>query len=224
MQPEPAACRFCLRIFDSTFSEDNLMTRAKFKLLLSAFLLLILLVGQFRAQAFQAADGNELFEKKIRPVLADNCYACHSSKMKKPMGGLVLDTKSGLLQGGVSGAAIVPGNPAGSLLMRVMRYGDSMLKMPPAGKLSDAVIADFEQWIVAGAPDPRTDTIAATPAKPSGIDFAKGRQWWAFQPVREMTAPSVKQASWSHTKIDNFILPNSNKINLCLRRRPTRAR
>ena len=179
------------------------MTRTNCKLTLSVSLLFILIAGQLNAQS----DSSELFEKKIRPILADNCYACHSSKMKKPMGGLVLDTKAGLLQGGVSGAAIVPGKPAESLLLRVLRYSDPMLKMPPAGKLPDAVIADFEQWIAAGAPDPRTDTVAAnTIAKPRGIDFDKGRQWWAFQPVKESAAPSVKKTAWARTKTDRFIL------------------
>ncbi|MBL8206937.1 MAG: PSD1 domain-containing protein [Blastocatellia bacterium] len=179
------------------------MASARFKLTISILFVFTLVASQLNAQS----NGNELFEKKIRPVLVDNCYACHSSKMKKPMGGLVLDTKEGLLKGGVSGAAIVPGKPAESLLMRVMRYGDPMLKMPPAGQLPDAVIADFEQWISAGAPDPRTETVAANaPAKPRGIDFDKGRQWWSFQPVKAMTAPAVRQAAWTRTKIDNFIL------------------
>jgi hypothetical protein len=177
------------------------MASAKFKLTLVVLFLLSAIAGQLNAQS----SGIELFEKKIRPILADNCYACHSSQMKKPMGGLVLDTKEGLRKGGVSGATIVPGNPAGSLLMRVMRYGDPMLKMPPAGKLPDSVIADFEQWIAAGAPDPRAETVAAT-TKPRGIDFDKGRQWWSFQPVREFAVPTVKQASWARTKLDRFIL------------------
>ncbi len=81
------------------------MTPVKFKLTLSLLFLLTLIAGQLNAQS----SGDELFEKKIRPILADNCYACHSSKMKKPMGGLVLDTKEGLRNGGVSGTAIVPG-------------------------------------------------------------------------------------------------------------------
>jgi cytochrome c553 len=190
------------------------MTRTQCKLTLVWLALAFLVAGRMHAQAV-LSSGDELFEKKIRPVLADNCYACHSSKMKKPMGGLVLDTKDGLLKGGVSGAAIVPGKPAESLLMRVMRYGDPMLKMPPAGKLPDAVIADFEQWIAAGAHDPRSDAVAATaPATPRGIDFDKGRQWWAFQPVKEIAAPAVKQVSWARTKTDRFILAKleQNKI------------
>ncbi len=185
------------------------MTRAQFKLTLTGLVFLALAVCGSRRMSAQSAQavGDEFFEKKIRPVLATNCYACHASKMKSPMGGLVLDTKSGLLKGGDSGPAIVPGKPAESLLLRVMRYSDPVLKMPPAGKLPDAVLADFEQWIAAGAPDPRTETPAETTvAKRRGIDFDKGRQWWAFQPVREIAAPSVKQAAWARTKVDRFIL------------------
>src|SRR5438128_12434045 len=129
------------------------MTRVKFKMMLGWLFLLALIAGQLSAQS----TGDELFEKKIRPVLATNCYLCHSSKLKSPMGGLVLDTKAGMLKGGVSGPVIVPGKPAESRLLRGLRYNDLYLKMPPTGKLADSVIADFEQWIAAGAPDPRTD-------------------------------------------------------------------
>ncbi len=179
------------------------MTRAKFKLPLLLLFFLPLIAGQLSAQS----DNGEFFEKKIRPILADNCYSCHASTMKSPKGGLVLDTKAGLLKGGVSGAAIVPGKPQQSLLLRAINQRDLNLKMPPGDKLSDAVIADFEQWIAMGAIDPRTDTAAlTTSAKLSGIDFNKGRQWWAFQPLLEMAAPVVKQTSWGRTKIDSFIL------------------
>jgi cytochrome c553 len=182
------------------------MTRTQFKLTFIWLFLLALAAGQMSVQSAQTT-GDEFFEKKIRPILVDNCYACHSSKSKKPMGGLVLDTKAGLQKGGVSGATLVPGKPGESLLMRVLRYNDPMLKMPPAGKLSEAVIADFEQWIAAGAPDPRVDAVAVTaPAKPGGIDFEKGRRWWAFHPVREIAAPAVKKAAWARTKTDRFIL------------------
>ncbi len=185
------------------------MTRAQFKLMLIGLFLLFLAAygsGQMSAQSVLSV-GDDFFEKKIRPVLATNCYACHASKMKSPMGGLVLDTKSGLLKGGDSGPVIVPGKPAESLLLRAMRYNDPKLKMPPTNKLADAVIADFEQWIAAGAPDPRMEAPAETTiAKRRGIDFDKGRQWWSFQPVREQAAPSIRQAAWPRTKIDRFIL------------------
>ncbi len=180
------------------------MASTRFKWTVIWLVLLAIAAERMNAQSAQSI-GDDFFEKKIRPVLAANCYACHSSKMKSPMGGLTLDSKSGLLKGGDSGAVIVPGKPAESLLLRAMRYSDPKLKMPPTNKLPDGVIADFEQWIAAGAPDPRTETVAVA-AKPRGIDFDKGRQWWAFQPVREIAAPSVKQTAWERTKVDRFIL------------------
>jgi hypothetical protein len=184
------------------------MLHPKYKRLLGWLFLFAVaaLVGERRAQA----TDEDLFEKKIRPVLATHCYACHSSKLKEPMGGLALDTKAGLRKGGVSGPVIVPGKPAASLLWRAMGYNDLHLKMPPTSKLPDTVIADFEQWIAAGAHDPREDVPVAASTKsggkPSGIDFAKGRQWWSFQPVKEMIAPPVKQPRWARTKTDRFIL------------------
>ncbi len=153
------------------------MTRAQFKLTRTWLFLLTLAAGRMSAQS----TGDEFFEKKIRPVLATNCYGCHSSKLKAPMGGLVLDTKAGLLKDGDSGPAIVPGKPAESRLLRALRYNDPYLKMPPTSKLPDSVIADFEQWIAAGAPDPRTETVTTiAPTKARVIDFDQGRQWWSF--------------------------------------------
>lgn len=100
------------------------MTRTQFKLTLIWLFLLTLTAGRMGAQSVQSI-GDEFFEKKIRPVLATNCYGCHSSKLETPMGGLALDTKAGLLKGGDSGPAIVPGKPAESLLLRAMRYNVS---------------------------------------------------------------------------------------------------
>jgi len=151
--------------------------------------------------------GNDLFENKIRPVLVQSCYPCHSSKLKAPMGGLALDTKAGLLTGGNSGASFTSGNPDQSLLVRALRYND-VPKMPPAGKLPEQVVKDFEQWVSAGAPDPRTEQPApgASAGGPRVIDFAQGRKWWAFQPVKEAPAPLAKDRKWQRNKIDAFIL------------------
>ncbi len=175
-----------------------------------AWLFLFALAGVWLdAQRMSAqSTSDDFFEKKIRPVLATHCYACHSAKAGEPMGGLALDTKAGLRKGGASGRAIAPGRPAESLLLRALHYNDLKLKMPPAGKLPDAVLADFEQWIAAGAPDPRPEEAASTaPAgRPAGIDFARGRQWWSFQPLREHAPPRVRQAAWAQTRTDRFIL------------------
>ena len=152
----------------------------------------------------------EFFESKIRPVLAQKCYGCHNSKMPAPMGSLVLDSKEGLLKGGVSGPAIVPGKPAESHLLKAMSYGDPRAQMPPSGKLPDAVLADFEQWIARGAADPRTDTPALASATPQykGMSIEEGRKWWAFQPVTAHSGSrrSERQGSAkADTPIDFFV-------------------
>lgn len=148
-----------------------------------------------------------LFESKIRPVLSANCYGCHSSKMKAPMGGLVLDTKTGMAAGGASGPVIVPGKPGESRLMAALRYTDPHLQMPPSGKLPDAVIADFEQWIAAGAADPRMAApTGETTAALKGMSVEEGRKWWAFQPIRKLDAPKVRNTAWARNKIDAFVL------------------
>jgi Protein of unknown function (DUF1553)/Protein of unknown function (DUF1549)/Planctomycete cytochrome C len=170
----------------------------------------LLLVACAASQA-QTPD-TEFFERKIRPVLSEKCYACHSSKAKSPMGGLALDTRAGLLRGGASGPEIVPGKPNESRLVKAVHYSDTQLKMPPTGKLPDDVIANLEQWIAMGAPDPRTE--AEPTAARKGIDFEKGKKWWAFQPVKELAAPPVSNPAWVNRKIDAFILAklDANKL------------
>src|SRR5262245_59230148 len=96
-----------------------------------------------------AADDTEFFEKKIRPVLIEHCYQCHSSKAEKLKGKLLLDSKEAARKGGESGPAIVPGDPDASLVVQALRYEN--FEMPPKGKLPPAVISDFEQWIKHGA-------------------------------------------------------------------------
>ena len=155
-------------------------------------------------------EGLEFFETKIRPVLAKNCYACHSSAVKTPMGGLFLDTRTGMQKGGNSGPAIVPGKPEESLFIHAIRHEGR--KMPPSGKLSDSAIADFEKWVAMGAPDPRDGL--ATDWKPSTIDIEKGRKYWAFQTPRKPAAPKVKNGKWASQPIDRFLLAQMEKKKL----------
>jgi hypothetical protein len=161
----------------------------------------------------QTPAGTELFEKEIRPVFVDKCLGCHSSKLKSPMGGLVLDTRSGLKSGGNGGPVIVAGDPASSRLLKALSYKDTELRMPPTGKLPDEKIAAFEKWIAAGAPDPREDapaTAAAAPVAKRGMDIETGRKWWAFQPVAPQPQPKFKDSAfarrWKRVTIDGFIL------------------
>jgi hypothetical protein len=173
----------------------------------SAWWMLVPCAPLFGQQFAQPAD-TAFFEAKIRPVLVAKCYKCHASTLPSPQGGLALDTKAGMLKGGEGGPVIVPGKPAESRLLDAIRYTNPDLQMPPTGKLSDPVIADFEQWIASGAPDPRTaaPAAAAAPAPPRGMSIADGRKWWAFQPVREAPAPSANGSTWPKTKIDAFLL------------------
>ncbi len=127
-----------------------------------------------------AAD-TEFFESKIRPVLVKHCYGCHSAESGKSKGGLMLDTKHGIREGGETGPAVVPGDVAKSLLLTAIKHSDPDLEMPPKEpKLSEAVIADFETWIKAGADDPRESAAKAAERPP--VDVAAGKQFWSYKP------------------------------------------
>ena len=160
----------------------------------------------------QAADSPKLdkkgvafFEKKIRPVLVESCYECHSTRDgNKVKGGLVLDSREGVLRGGESGPSIVPGSPEDSLLIEALRHDG--LEMPPNKKLPNAVISDFVAWVKMGAPDPRESTGAEPVVAKKEIDIEAGRQFWAFQLPKPSAPPAVKNANWPHSDIDKFVL------------------
>jgi hypothetical protein len=148
------------------------------------------------------AQGAKFFETKIRPVLMNKCVKCHSSAAEKLKGGLLVDSREGLRKGGDTGAAIVPGNLDDSLLITAIRYTDDSLQMPPKERLPAEVVADFENWVKMGAPDPRGITAAKAPA----VDTMKGTQFWSFQPPRTVKPPAVKDTAWPKTDIDRFLL------------------
>src|SRR2546428_170835 len=129
--------------------------KSSFRVLLGIFLLRTVVVSA----AEPKAEEIEFFEKKIRPVLAEICYKCHSASSEKLKGELLLDSKEGMLKGGESGKpAIVPGDADKSRLIEAIRYRNEDLQMPPkkaGGKLSDEQIGDFVTWVNMGAPDPR---------------------------------------------------------------------
>jgi hypothetical protein len=163
-----------------------------------AIFLLIFLTGSARA----ADPGIEFFEAKVRPVLVENCYKCHSAAAKKQKGGLHLDTRDAIRAGGDTGPAVVPGKPAESLILKAVRQTDPNLKMPPEGRLSAAAIADLEKWIATGAADPRD---VATAGK--AISIEDGRKFWSFQPLHKPPPPDLRTGySVLGTPIDRFIL------------------
>jgi hypothetical protein len=143
------------------------------------------------------------FEKKIRPVLASHCYACHSKSVATPQGGLLLDSTQGIRRGGNSGPAIQPGDPDNSLLIRALRHTDKKLKMPPGDPLLPEVVADFELWIREGA---------FLPAEPVASD--KKLSLWSLQKPRLSVFPTVRGQSWIRNDIDRFVLSRLEARNL----------
>ncbi len=145
----------------------------------------------------------EFFESKVRPILADSCYKCHSVEAGKSKGDLFLDSRDASRKGGVTGAAVVPGKVDESLLIQAIRYKDEDLQMPPpdeGGKLSDEKVAILEAWVKMGAPDPRVG------GKAHPMDMATARKHWAFQPVAKPVAPTPKAKSQVATPVDAFVL------------------
>jgi len=153
-------------------------------------------------------DGLDFFEKKIRPVLVENCYKCHSAEAEKNgklEGKLRLDLREGVRGRGESGlVAVIPGKPDESNLYRAVTYLDSELVMPPKSRLAKSVVADFKQWIEMGAPDPRRGTLAK--AEANEIDFEQARKFWSFRKPSDPALPTVNDSAWPREDLDYFIL------------------
>ncbi len=157
------------------------------------------------AEPTLTATDQQFFDTRIRPVLTEQCYKCHSHTADKIKGGLMLDSRDAVLHGGSSGPIIVPGKPDDSLLIQTIRYTDADLRMPPeehGGKLTEQQIADFTEWVRRGAPDPRVPLTLAGGKSYGGI----GKDHWAFKPVQKPVVPAVKHTDWVQSPIDNFVL------------------
>lgn len=154
------------------------------------------------ADSFTAED-LAFFEQRIRPLLIDQCYECHSTTSDELQGDLLVDSRATLRRGGVNGPAVVPGDLERSLLIRAVRYQDAALQMPPDEKLSDTQIADLERWVRIGAPDPRS---AATKHSGKQIDLAAAREFWSLRPVVDPPPPTVQNSAWPRNDVDRFIL------------------
>jgi hypothetical protein len=169
--------------------------------------------------AFQASaapnDPIEFFKERIRPILVNNCFSCHTNLK---MGGLQLDSLEHVLKGGNSGPAVVPGNADQSLLIQAVSYTDKRAKMPPQGKLSDEQIQDLRAWVTGGVH--WANEAAPTSAQTKEyVITAEQRQFWAFQPVRKPSFPTINDQSWAKTPVDRFILARLEAKGL----RPVRA-
>ena len=132
-----------------------------------SFLCFLFLCGSILA----SENDIQFFEDNIRPVLSQQCYSCHSSTIQDAKGGLSLDFKEGLLKGGDSGPAIIPGKPDESLLLKALQHND--MQMPPDKKLPDNIIDNFKVWIQNGAVDPRSLSNKMEQAK----------NYWSYSPI-----------------------------------------
>ncbi len=166
-------------------------------------LLAILWCSSSFVLAESTIDDVDFFERKIRPVLVERCYGCHSLESGKSKGGLRVDSKEALRRGGDSGPAIVEKDPLKSLLMSAIRYESN--EMPPDGKLQEEVIAAFERWILDGAVDPRSEADSTpTESFVTTIDYERGKQHWAFQPLAGVELPLVHM-DWGSSAIDRWV-------------------
>jgi mono/diheme cytochrome c family protein len=164
--------------------------------------------------AWSAAE-LEYFETRVRPVLVEHCQSCHNSTGMAE-GDLVLDHRAALRAGGSSGPALVPGDPKSSRLIAVIRHQIAGLEMPQGGpKLSSAVIADLEQWIAMGAPDPRDEPPAAgeIAAQNSWESILQRRKtWWSLQPIVRSDPPASDGSAGND--IDRFIAARLSPLGL----------
>jgi hypothetical protein len=151
-----------------------------------------------------APEKLEFFESKVRPILVQRCYECHSGQESN--GGLRLDYREGLLKGGDSGPALQADEPQGSLLLRAIRYQNADLQMPPSGKLDATEIEVLETWVGQGAVDPRADLPSGSSDKPQGMSIPDGRNFWSMMPLKPVEVPRAVDTDWCRNPIDAFVL------------------
>src|SRR5256714_3723111 len=176
-------------------------------------IVLALLLLSAAAVAEPSPDGREFFEKKIRSLLAENCFKCHSATSEKLKGGFRLDSKEFALKGGESGKlAIVPGEAEKSLLIEAVRYNDTDLQMPPKKKLSQQQIDDLTAWVKMGAPWPADKPVEMI--KKPVFNLKERAKHWAFGPLMNAAPPQVKNSAWCRSPIDNFVLGKLEQANL----------
>ena len=159
-----------------------------------------------------AREHVDFFEAKIRPVLSQHCYKCHSAGAEEVKAGLYLDSRDGVERGGDSGPIIERDTPANSSLLQALRHEN--LEMPPDGKLPDRTIADFERWVRLGAPDPRSEKVPTV--NDQKMDWSRAREFWSFRKPTRPPLPKVEQQQHSINAIDTFVLRRLQEQGLAL--------
>ena len=147
------------------------------------------------------------FESRIRPLLANNCYGCHANSK---LGSLRLDSREAMLAGGSSGAALIPGDPEMSLLIKAVVQGGD-LKMPKGGKLKQAEIDDLIAWVKAGANWPAEKPAVTSNKSGEYTITPEQRAFWSYQPLHATPPPEVRNTKWAKSPIDRFILARLEK-------------
>jgi len=213
---EPYAAGFAMNRTEH-LSRKEVMANSRTLIQTALWCIISVLAGPAIAAAVADSSGQDFFEKKIRPVLTAECYRCHSNQASKLKGGLSLDSREGMLTGGDTGAAITPGDPARSLLVKAIQQTDKDLAMPPKKKLDASVIADFSTWIKMGAPWPED---AKQGSQPIAIGIAATydklrHELWSWQPIAHVEVPAVTDdKQWAKTDLDRVILANLNEHGL----------
>lgn len=158
---------------------------------------------QASANAEPTSEDLEFFEAEVLPLLQKKCYSCHSHESGKAKGGLVLDSQTGLLTGGESGAAIEPGKAEQSLLIRAIQWDDNEVSpMPPDEQLTATEVEIFTRWINAGAADSRQATASIAPMEQI---VEQSKSHWAFQPLQKPNIPTANKLTKSGNPIDRFL-------------------
>ena len=171
---------------------------------LPATLGFLLLTGSALLGAPPTTEQTEFFESNVRPLLARNCYQCHSEQAKIVYSNLRVDGRAALLVGGTRGPAVVPGDPASSQLIQAVRYEN--LEMPPAGRLSGDQIEALVKWVEMGAPWPDLEMPVGDKGPDEQGNLAASLSHWAWNPVQKVFPPTVQASHWPVYPIDNFIL------------------
>lgn len=162
-----------------------------------------LLATSVSAQPGTSRIDAQFFQRKALPILENNCYSCHSHEDDEMRAALVVDSRQGLLQGGISGPSIVPGDPDKSLLIQLIRGEDEDRPMPPKKLMSQQDIKVLEDWVKRGAPDPRAMESGDEAVNPI---WEKAEDHWAFQQVKMPHRPKVKDKNWGKSTLDLFVL------------------
>ncbi len=168
---------------------------------------LLSLVALMPARGDDSVAGDEFFERRIRPMLIEHCYECHSEEAQEQQGGLLLDRRSGWIAGGDTASAVVPGEPESSLLVAAIRYDNDDLQMPPDQQLSAEQIQWFEQWVRSGASSPEDDMGETEFSRLGDQEFLFGeaKDHWAFRPVQVRDPSPASDPRWDRNAIDRFV-------------------